>query len=170
MSTFKYRKFNLTDKQIQKIIDSIKNQNSCRFKISKKIIKSIPVKGSIKLLLTDEESEHVRNEESFYYSLTLDKIKLMSTKIKNGGLLPFVIPAIIGGITALGTAATGTAAVVTAVNQRKTDREKNEIAREHNKEIENILREGKGLFLTSKGNGLWLNSSIKGRGLYLSKQ
>lgn len=157
---YKYRKFNLSEKNIQKLIISINNKIPTSFYLSKNVIMQDPIKGtSVKLLLSPKECEHVLNRKPFTYHLTKDKIENMKTKTtKTGGVLPAIIPAVIAGIGALGGLAGGAASIVSAVNQRKTDQEKNEIQKEHNKEIENILREGGGLYLTklADGKGLYL--------------
>jgi hypothetical protein len=166
-TNYKYRKFNLSEKSIEKLLKSIEANIPSSFYLSKKIINEEPVKGSVKLLLNSKECEKVQNGKPFTYNLSKDKISMMSKKnTKSGGILPIILPAIIAGIGALGGLASGTAAVVNAVNQRKTDVEKNEIQKEHNKELETILKEGKGLYLNS-GNGLYLTKYGEGFVLHL---
>jgi len=178
MTSYKYQKFNLSEKNINKFLNSIETNQPSNFYLSKKTMQETPAKGSVKLLLYPKECGHVQNKKPFTYQLTKDKISNMQKKTKNGGVLPIVIPAIISAIGALGGLAAGTASVVSAVNQRKTDKEKNEIMehveneknkiqKDHNHEIENILRSGKGLILNS-GSGLYLTKY--GDGLILTTE
>lgn len=148
---YKFRKFNLSEHNIQKIKEAITNKQPINFYLSKQVILQEPIKGkSIKLLLTPKEAEKVLKRKPFSYSLTKDKISLMTNKTKkSGGVLPAIVPAVIAGIGALGGLASGAASIVKAVNDNK-----------HNKEIEKILREGNGLYLTQlqDGKGLYLHA------------
>ena len=80
---------------------------------------------------------------------------------KEGGILP-LIP-LFAGLSALGSIAGGTSAVVKAVNSAKEARKKLEESQRHNKTMEAIA-------LGKKGSGLYLKQYRKGLGLYLKQQ
>lgn len=82
---------------------------------------------------------------------------------KTGGALPFLIP-LFAGLSAVGSLAGGTAAVVNAVNSTKNaQRQLNESER-HNQMMEAIAIGNKG---KRKGDGLYLKPYKNGLGLYL---
>ena len=169
---YKFHKFNLSDKHIQQIMKAIndKDKTATSFYLSKKVIMQEPEKGkAVSLLLSTKEAQSVLNQKPFTYYLTKDKISKMRIKnTKQGGILPAIIPAIIAGIGALGGLAGGVSSIVSAVNQRKTDKEKNDNQATHNKALENYLTSTE--TAETKGNGLILGKGIHlGNGLYLEK-
>lgn len=81
---------------------------------------------------------------------------------KTGGALPFLIP-LFAGLSAIGSLAGGTAAVVNAVNATKNARLRLKESERHNEMMEAIA-------LNKKGSGLHLKPYRKGLGLYLNPQ
>lgn len=82
---------------------------------------------------------------------------------KTGGALPLLIP-LFAGLSAIGSLAGGTAAVVNAVNSTKNARAQLNESERHNQMMEAIALGNK------KGAGLHLKPYRKGLGLYLSPQ
>lgn len=82
---------------------------------------------------------------------------------KTGGVLPVLIP-LFAGLSAVGSLAGGTAAVLNAVNSTKKAREKLKESERHNRMMEAIAIGNK------KGSGLHLKPYRKGLGLYLNPQ
>lgn len=82
---------------------------------------------------------------------------------KSGGLLP-LLPALFGGLAALGTLAGGSATVAKTVTAAKNAREKLEEMKRHNEKMEAIAL-GRGIFLTKRksGYGLYLGKKPKNR-------
>lgn len=78
---------------------------------------------------------------------------------KTGGLLP-LLPALFGGLAALGTLAGGTATVAKTVTAAKNARQKLEEMKRHNEKMEAI----------ALGRGLYLSKRKSGYGLYLGKK
>lgn len=85
---------------------------------------------------------------------------------KTGGALPFLIP-LFAGLSAVGSLAGGTAAVVNAVNSTKNAKRQLNESERHNKMMEAIAIGNKG---RRKGDGLYLKPYKKGFGLYLKPQ
>ena len=80
---------------------------------------------------------------------------------KDGGVLP-LIPMILAGISALGSAAAGSAQIAKAVNQAKNNAKQLQETQRHNEIIENKLLSGKGLYkkcTKCNGKGLFLGRS-----------
>lgn len=82
---------------------------------------------------------------------------------KTGGALPFLIP-LFAGLSAIGSLAGGTAAIVNAVNSIKNARKQLHESERHNKIIEFIKIDNK-----RGGNGLYLKPYKNGLGLYLAQ-
>lgn len=82
---------------------------------------------------------------------------------KTGGALPLLIP-LFAGLSAIGSLAGGTAAVVNAVNSTKNARAQLKESERHNQMMEAIALGNK------KGTGLHLKPYRNGLGLYLSPQ
>lgn len=85
---------------------------------------------------------------------------------KQGGALPFLIP-LFAGLSAVGSLAGGTAAVVNAVNSTKNARTQLKESERHNKMMEAIAIGNKN---GKNGTGLHLKPYRRGLGLYLNPQ
>lgn len=79
---------------------------------------------------------------------------------KTGGILPFLIP-LLAGLSAVGSLAGGTAAIVKTVNEIKDAKKRLKESERHNNVMESVmLKQGRGLFLKpyKSGLGLLINS------------
>lgn len=80
---------------------------------------------------------------------------------KTGGILPFIIP-LLAGLSALGSLAGGTSAVVKTVNEFRDAKERLKESERHNNIMESVmLKNGSGLFLKPYRNGFGLFTSSK---------
>ena len=166
-NAYKIRKFNISNKNLEKLLKAIESNKPTNFYLSKEIIKQEPRKGySIKLLLSEKESENVLAEKPFTYRLTKDKLSYMQHKTrKTGGIIPAIIPAAATIIPALVSAGTS---IYSAIKHSQTEKEKNEIQAAHNKEIEDLMRKKSEKMLRKyEGEGLYLTKLADGKGLYL---
>lgn len=82
---------------------------------------------------------------------------------KSGGLLP-LLPALFGGLAALGTLAGGASAIAKTVNTAKSAKEKLSEMRRHNEKMEAIAL-GRGMYLGRRRNksgfGIWIGKKPK---------
>src|SRR5205085_4852010 len=125
--------FNLSNGQLNLIIESIKSREPITLKLSKKTFTN----GSVALPLTKADANKVIANKGFSYILNKSKIKLLKLEEKDGAFLP-IIPLILAGITALGATAGAATGIAKTVIEKKNNDAKLEEEIRHNKEIEKI--------------------------------
>jgi hypothetical protein len=161
--------FDLSQNQIKKIVKAIQNKNPIFLRLTKESFHN----GTIALPLTKKESKNVIDNKGFDYSLNKTKIKMFKLEdgVKEGGILPLLVP-ILAGIGAVsGLVGTATGIAKTVIDSNKRDRELEEQQRT-NKEMEKIAR-GEGCKSENiiESNGMFLNpptsNQWKGYGMNL---
>lgn len=122
-------------KAIKKIKDFLrKNKKS----------KDVTSKVKLALKIAKKEMKHIR------------KTPRIIPIPKTGGILPFIIP-ILAGLSAVGSLAGGTAAIVKTVNEFKDANKRLKETERHNNVMETyMLKKGSGLFLKPYKNGYGL--------------
>jgi hypothetical protein len=160
----------LTPKQLKLIKKSLEEDIP-----SSLTIKQEHFNGEHPLPITDSELKHVKDGDG-YVTVSLNKKKLQHIRDdKSGGFLPLLtlLPAILGGLGALGGIAGGAASIASSVNKKKNEDERLEEERRHNRELESKLGSGMNSVKIGKTNcphcgGMLILKGKKGRGLYLS--
>lgn len=133
----------------------------CKAKTSLKKIDYNDVKGAAQIALRAAKSA-IKQKKSTQKPFKFRVIPVPKT----GGALPFLIP-LFAGLSAVGSLAGGTAAVVNAVNSTKNAKKQLNENERHNKMMEAIAigKNGK-----KNGDGLYLKPYKNGFGLYLKPQ
>jgi hypothetical protein len=143
-------KIYITNKAIQKLEDMVKNNRAEFISVRKYKKDKDPPENVIKGIKLTEKQRAV-HKTGGTYRLYISKEKLTQVKragITEGGVIPF-LPLLLGGLSAIGTLAGGSAAVAKTVIDKKANDERLEEERRHNKELESIAKgdEGDGLYL-----------------------
>lgn len=120
----------LSENQLKKLNTASKAKRSVSIRIDPTI------RSNYQLYLTSRQIEKLKKNRPV--DITLSKTQLQ----KNGGFI-FSVPAILAGIGAAASVATGAANIVKAVNEKK-----------HQKKVESILRgkKGLGVYIPGKKN------------------
>jgi hypothetical protein len=151
----------VTDKTLTKLKNMLKTNNGDSISVRKRN----PTDAATNVIttnieLTDKQSEKHNNGSSYAIYINKERLKEINNyvnehpEMKEGGILP-LLPLILGGLTALGSVAGGTAAIVKSVSDTKYNNAKIEEEQRHNKELESAAR----------GNGIYLNPYKDGHGL-----
>ena len=169
---YQLHKFMLTPKQLKLIKKSLEEDIP-----SSLTIKQEHFNGEHPLPITDSELKHVKDGDG-YVTVSLNKKKLQHIRDnKSGGFLPLLtlLPAILGGLGALGGIAGGAASIASSVNKKKNEDERLEEERRHNRELESKLGSAMGNNSVKIGQtncvhcgGILILKAKRGRGLYLS--
>ena len=144
MSNYRKHDFKLSECQQRSLIDAIKNKEPIVLRLHKDSFKD-GLKGNTSLPLTSKDSKNVLSNQSFTYRLNKSKLKFIKLDEATGGFLPLLLP-IIAGLASLGTAS---ASIANAVINKKTADAKLDEEHRHNKELEESVRSGNGLYLTT---------------------
>lgn len=104
-------------------------------------MKEEEIERKLRNIITAGKPKNVTiDKKKFYVSKPkIDEIKL---KEKEGGIIPALIPLIIGGIAAAGSVAGGAAGIAKAVDDKKASSIRQEELQRHNKELEKIASGG----------------------------
>lgn len=138
----------------QKAFGSIVRESS---KAIKKLRKPITLNAAAKtaILAAKRAINDVGGKQS------VRRPRVISIPTKTGGIIPF-LPAIFGGLSALGALTGGAAGVVKTIQEVNAAKDKLKELQRHNKHMEEIS--------LKRGNGLYLRHRKNGMGLYLTKR
>lgn len=94
----------LTDGQKKKIIDSINNLSPVKIKFTPSQLNK---QGNIPILLTKTQINRMKKAASMGKGvvLSLSSSQMRANKSKNGGIIPFLVPIAVAGVSALATGA-----------------------------------------------------------------
>lgn len=169
MTTYHEYKLNLTEGQAKKILLAGKNKESVKIRILHK-----NKNGDHMLLLTETQIKRI-NKSVKGVDLTLSYAQLKhiykrfvdiknESKEKTGGFLPLLalLPLLFGGIGAAGTIAGGTASIINAVKNSKSQIATQEETERHNRVIEEeVKKSGSGILSDLAGKIPLIGSTLK---------
>ncbi|CAF3368036.1 unnamed protein product [Rotaria socialis] len=120
----------LSQNQAKKLNTAVSKKSPVSFRIDPK------KKGNINLLLTQTQINKISKLIPFDLKLSIAQVRALSSK--QGGFI-FSLPALLAAGTAIGSLASGAAAVAKTINEKKAkDKQLKEMER-HNKELEGEL-------------------------------
>ena len=139
---YKKRSLYLTTNQLAKIRAANGANRAVTIRVESTPLRDSSKRVKVDMYLTDTQIKKIRSGKPV--DITLSKTQLK----KNGGFV-FSIPAILAGLGAAAGMASSAATIAKAVNSKKHEKRMENMAKTHNKKLENLLR-GKGIFLPGK--------------------